>query len=79
MKNINIRKAQTIVETESVEIRIEQPIQCSDELKLAAIEFDRDAKLLCDTLIDSLPGGTFDRLLAYMLEEKVSHFRVSYS
>jgi hypothetical protein len=39
--------------------------------------FEEDANTLFEALRNSLPGGTFDRLLSRMLTEKASHFVVS--
>lgn len=40
--------------------------------------YQYDAEALCDVLHSALPGGTFAWLLAFMLERRASHFRVSF-
>lgn len=45
-----------------------------DSLKEAADAYDKDAEKLVDTLYRTLPGGTFDRLVAKMLLKKAGHF-----
>ncbi len=41
--------------------------------------FDTQAGCLERTLSIALPGGTYDRLLARMLDRKASHLRVPYA
>jgi hypothetical protein len=40
--------------------------------------FDGQAGLVDAVLVQSLPGGVYDRLLGRMLARKASHFRVAY-
>lgn len=40
--------------------------------------FDREARLIAEALIGSLPGGTLDRLVGRLLEYKASHFIVNH-
>ena len=75
MKTINICKAQP-VSCENVEPVV---ITIVDELpswiELPAF-FDNEAKQLADTLLAVLPGGTYDRLVGYMLAQKASRLLV---
>lgn len=41
--------------------------------------YQQDALAIAHALRDSLPGGTFDRLIVELLKMKVSHFRVPWS
>ena len=41
--------------------------------------FLKDAQKVETALYETLPGGTFDRLLGLMLMRKASHFRVSHN
>lgn len=41
--------------------------------------FQSDAEAIENGLHMALPGGTYDRLLALMLQQKASHFRVSWA
>jgi len=47
-------------------------------LEALAETFEADAVTLEQTLYESLPGGTYDRLLARMLTRKATHFVVSH-
>jgi hypothetical protein len=44
-----------------------------------AAKFEAEAKLIADVLIESLPGGTFDRLVGRLLACKASHFVVNHN
>ncbi len=41
--------------------------------------FQHDAEVIENALHMALPGGTYDRLLALMLQQKASHFRVPWA
>lgn len=41
--------------------------------------YQQDASAIAHALRESLPGGTFDRLIVELLKMKVSHFRVPWS
>jgi hypothetical protein len=43
-----------------------------------AAKFEAEAKLIADALIESLPGGTLDRLVGRLLAYKASHFVVNH-
>lgn len=85
-KVYNIYRAQPIgtEQPEVVQIVIEQNFpdlpgrgRLSDVLAEAAQVFDKEAQMLFEAL-QSLPGGTWDRLLGKMLEHKASHFVVGH-
>ena len=46
------------------------------DLKEQGLFYDNDAEDLAEKLINSLPGGTLDRLTAKLLMHKASLFRV---
>jgi hypothetical protein len=55
------------------------PIESLPEFLAALAKvFDSQAEAIETALHDSLPGGTYDRLLGRMLERKATHFRVSF-
>jgi len=79
---ISIFKAQPTIKSQpvkSVNILIDVEFPEYQELLDSEIAHQFDAELLCKTLADVLPGGTFDRLLVEMMKTKVSHFVVSYT
>ena len=39
---------------------------------------DYDAKIIVDALLESLPGGTVDRVLIELLKAKISHFVIPF-
>lgn len=59
-----------------IEVRLQQPQV--DDVQSATRVFEQDADALARALWDSLPGGTIDRLLMRLLEERVSLFRVGF-
>jgi hypothetical protein len=80
MKKVEVRAAQPIGTQVIVPVQITISGYIKTDLKadLSKVrgEFEKDAQLLFDALRDTLPGGTFDRLLGLMLAEKASHFVV---
>jgi hypothetical protein len=66
---------------EPVEIAISGywPFSSKDELSFVDARFEADAQMLFDALRQTLPGGTFDRLLVLMLKDTASHFIVAHS
>lgn len=56
----------------SVVIDIKRPIQLYDTLDEADRAYYKEAWALGQALEGSLPGGTFDRLVVYLLKRKVS-------
>lgn len=83
MNTIIVYKADPISEEETAaEIRITAAMpdfNAGETRTEAADRYMRDAELLDATLHASLPGGTYDRLLAVMLKRKASYLAVSYS
>lgn len=61
-------------------IEITEPLPEGDTrtLKQWAEYYDEYALRLEGLLINSLPGGLYDRLLGRMLERKATHFRVAH-
>lgn len=49
-----------------------------DLIEQSEFQHNKDAELLEETLIQNLPGGTYDRLLGLMLKRKSTHFIVSH-
>ena len=80
MKNIVVNKADPVGEraVESMEIRIEAQLPHAEALAEAARVYNCDAEMLETAVHESLPGGTYDRLLGMMLERKASHFAVAH-
>ena len=80
MKTIKIRKAvhtgpQIILDTKIV--MSGEPPNLGTLQEMAEF-YDKQAKELANALEGTLPGGTFNRLLAEMLIRKAGHFAVSY-
>jgi hypothetical protein len=81
MKIISIYKAQDTGDqkVEGARITIEcglPEIKGDNWLQVTDNIYKSEAKLLNKTLINYLPGGTYDQLLVEMLKTKASHFRV---
>lgn len=75
----NIRKAQPSPnEIESVAIIIQEELPAFAELGQQDEYCRLQAQRLEGILIDTLPGATYDQLLAAMLLRKASHFRVAH-
>ena len=75
-----IHKAQAIG-TETVRttvIQISESLPSYETLEMVDSHYNAQAWAIEAALIESLPGGTYDRLLGRMLERKASHFRVAY-
>jgi len=62
---------------ESVEIRIEAQLPHTKTLPEAARVYELDAIMLESALHDALPGGTYDRLLALMLNRRASYLAIT--
>lgn len=77
---IEIWKAQPLGnrQVSNVRLRIEQSLPEQSSLAKADAVFRSQAITIADALMDSLPGGTLDRLIAILLERKASHFVVPY-
>ncbi len=81
MAELTIAKAQTVLSDHPIpDIHIhisgEQPeFDPRGGLAVWGIYWGEQAELLELALYDSLPGGTYDRLLGRMLARKATHFR----
>jgi hypothetical protein len=53
-------------------------ISSENYVKDSSEQFRQQGKLLCDALLDALPGGTVDALLAELHTRKASMFRVPF-
>lgn len=74
----HVHKAQrTVEEVETVTIHIYQTFPDTDPAAALATH-EGDASRLADALLDALPGGTVDRLLAELLERRASLLRVRF-
>jgi hypothetical protein len=62
----------------SVTIRITDSLPVFATLAEQDAYHDAQATTIETALIESLPGGTYDRLVGRMLERKASHYRVAY-
>jgi len=81
MKEIDIHKAQSIdgKEIPNINISIMKEIpknyqQIEDLQKF----FDIEGKKICDTLFESLPGGTIDALFLEMMKRKQSKLTIPF-
>ena len=80
MKEVNIFRAQPIGSQviDPVTITISQLIPDQTELGAGVVLYRNEAARLHAALLGSLPGGTYDQLLALMHQNKASLFQVSY-
>lgn len=84
VNEITVRGAQPKTREEEIKTAIITisgcfPYSTSDEeVGRLRQSFLEDAETLFQALLDSLPGGTFCQLVGLMLQEKASHFIVSY-
>ena len=78
--HVRTLKAQPFADedTRSALIEISQPCPNFDSLPAQAAMFQAEAERLESALLNSLPGGIYDRLLGAMLQRKASHFIVSW-
>lgn len=76
MKEIRLQKAVPFraKKIDSLIIRIEDTILDRHLTE----DYIRDAKLLADALLETLPGGTMDQLLCELLKRRASLFRVPF-
>lgn len=77
--NLKVHKAEGVTEREPVPsllINVSAALPTDLTLETASGIYARDGEMLAASLHDSLPGGTFDRLMIYMMLIKASHFRV---
>lgn len=80
MKNIFVHRAQPTgnQDVEIARIVIDTEIPDTPTMKEADTLFTIDAAALENVLHETLPGGTYDRLLSAMLKRKSSHFVVAH-
>ena len=79
MKYVNIFKAATIgrtMEVESITIDLHEEFPEFKTIDEHSVLFEKEALTLADALLDALPGGTIDRLLAELLRRKSTSFVV---
>lgn len=74
---LNIHKAQPVcgktVKSVKIGIRDEIPVMSPIDANRYYLE---QAKMLADTLVNTLPGGTLDQLIVCLLQHKLSQLRV---
>ena len=80
MRTINIYKAQHIgnEEVEDLQIVFNEELPIFESIQQSGKDFIRQAIILEKLLLNTLPGGTYDRLLGLMLKRKSSHFIVTH-
>jgi len=59
--------------------RRKEPVELNAWLERVGAWYDEQARMIEEGLYESLPGGTYDRLLGRMLARKASHFRVRHA
>lgn len=82
MKTVKIFCAQKITDSQEVEtvtIEIAEPIPSIRDYQSAHAQFRNESVILAEALINALPGGTLDQLLARLLEYKASLFVVRHA
>lgn len=80
MALIHVYKASPVGDNQVIEnllINIEVPIPDSTIEKGDGL-MENDATELTEALYNSLPGGTFDRILIKMLQHRTSHLHVPF-
>ena len=80
MNKISIHKAQPMGRQPILDktIILSREMPDPDTLQEMADLYAEDAKKIADALENTLPGGTFDRLLVELLTKKASLFKVSF-
>ena len=80
-KTLNFMKAVQIGDKEihDTTIILKETFPDNANLKESDKLFELEATALENILINTLPGGTYDRLLGKMLQRKSSHFIVSHT
>jgi len=61
-----------------IKVSVSDVISGKMTLTSAKLLYDSQGKLLCDTLLTSLPGGTIDALLCELLKRKSSLLRIPF-
>ena len=80
-KTLNLMKAVQMIDREvhNTTILFKDTFPDNASLKESDKLFELEATALENILINTLPGGTYDRLLGKMLQRKSSHFIVSHT
>lgn len=88
MKSVKITKAGEVAGKAPADVVIEftgappefgnVTLPLSDFYKTANDYYEQQATQLGSALIETLPGGTLDRLICFLLRQKASYFRVPY-
>ena len=80
MKYIRIHKAQGFSIINPLEAATITIVNTADDGRVTNIDidFEGEAKELAVTLLDTLPGGTLDRLIIHLLKAKASQLEVAY-
>ena len=80
MKYIRIHKAQGFSPSNPPEAATITIVNTVDDGRVTNldIDFEDEAKELAVTLLDTLPGGTLDRLIIQLLTAKASQLKVAY-
>ena len=76
MKAISLCRGIGVPAPVHIEVRARVPE--FEDIAKAGVFYDSEAAILEDVLYSTLPGGTYDRLLARMLARKSTHFRVAH-
>ena len=81
MNNMSVYKAQSFIGkdlTASLCVTIEEEVPVHKEPAAYEKLYEADAKALADALYNTLPGGTFDRLLRNLFAYRTTKFAVSW-
>ncbi len=79
MRTVRVCSAAPIADEDRPRARIEiSGALPPGNLEKRAEHFQHEAETIADVLVESLPGGTFDRLVAVLLQFKASRLIVSY-
>ena len=71
---IKVHKAQKIGSDDVPDLALTatESLSSTHRVKELNAEFDRDARIVVDALLESLPGGTIDRIVARLCRFKAS-------
>jgi hypothetical protein len=81
MAHIYVYKAQPIgdaMHIQSKTLHIEEDLPNSDTIGEGDTIMELDADKVVEALYNSLPGGTFDRVLVKMLQKRAAHLHVPF-
>lgn len=74
----NVNVATPVIIEVSRALFEDSPLRPSDSLEVHHAFFLKEAAEIEKALYESLPGGTYDRLVGLFLQRKASHFIVSH-